>query len=96
MNLTDIYQYYYLFSYINSTDSELITLTQDTVLKLSNYINESTLENNIFGVDLYGIKILQLPNTDEIGIYYFSKIKNNIVNENDILNPEDEIYFVFD
>ena len=90
------YQKFSIFSYINSTDSELILLESESVLKLSNYINNENLENNIFGVDLYGIKILKLPNSNEIGVYFFSRLKNKIVFENDILSPEDEILFVYD
>ena len=90
------YQRFSILSYINSTDSELINLEKNTFLNLSDYINEDNLENNVFGVDLYGIKIQKLPKTYEVGLYYFSKLNNNIVYENDILLPNDEIYFVFD
>ena len=90
------YQKFSLFSYINGTDSELISLGNNTFFKLSNYINEDNIENNIFGVDLYGIKILKLPNSNQIGVYFFSKFKRNIIFENDILPPEDEIYFIYD
>ena len=60
------------------------------------YIKTENLENNIFAYDLYGIKIIKIPNTYEIGVYYFSKLKNNIIYENDILSIDDEIYFVYD
>ena len=90
------YQYFSLFSYINGTDSELTSLGDSAFFKLSNYINEDNIENNIFGVDLYGIKILKLPNSNRIGVYYFSKSKRNIIFENDILSTDDEIYFIFD
>ena len=93
---SEIHQKLSIFSYINSTDSELIILETNTVLKLNNYINNGNIENNIFGVDLFGIKILKLPNSEEIGVYYFSKLKNNIIFENEILLAEDEIYFVYD
>ena len=96
MHWPDTYQKFSIFSYINSTDSELINIDSTSVLKLSNYISNENLENNIFGVDLYGIKILKLPNSNELGVYFFSKIKNNIIFENDILSPEDEILFVYD
>ena len=89
-------QYFSLFSYINGTDSELIILDENTTIKLSNYINNETLENNIFGVDLYKIKILKLPNKKETGIYYFSEINNNLISENDLLSPEDIIHLIYD
>ena len=73
------YQKFSIFSYVNGTDSELINLDENTVFKLSNYIKEENIENNIFGVDLHGIKIIKLPNSNEIGVYYFSKLNKNII-----------------
>ena len=90
------YQRFSIFSYVNGTDSELINLDENTVLKMNDYIKNEHLENNIFAYNLYGIKILRLPNTYEIGVYYFSKLKNNIIFENDILLPNDEIYLIYD
>ena len=90
------YQQFSIFSYINSTDSSLINLGSGTILKLSDYINKDNLENNVFGVDFYGVKILKLPSTSEIGFYFFSNLKQNLIYENEILSPEDEIYFIYD
>jgi hypothetical protein len=45
---------------------------------------------------LYGIKIISLPNSKDLGMYYFSENKNNIVFENEILNEDDKIHFIFD
>ena len=94
--LNKVYQFLSIFSYINGTDSELINLQKETKLKLKDYINETSIENNIFGVYLYGIKIIKLPNNNENGVFYISKEKNNIIKENDILNSEDEIIFIYD
>ena len=63
-----IYQFLSIFSYINGTDSELINLQSETKLKLKDYINETYIENNIFGAELYGIKIIKLPNNNENGV----------------------------
>ena len=90
----DIVTKFNLFSYVNGTDSSLINLGSNTVFKLSDYINEGSIENNIFGVELYGIKILKLPNCN--GVYFFSNLKRNIIFENDILLPQDEIHFIYD
>ena len=90
------YQQFSIFSYINSTDSNLINLGSGTTLKLSDYINKDNLENNVFAVDFYGVKILKLPSTSEIGVYYFSNLKQDLIYENDILSPEDEIHFIYD
>ena len=92
----DYYQKFSIFSYINSTDSELIYLDINSVLKLNEYINNENVENNIFGVDFYGIKIIKLPSSKETGVYFFSKKENKTIFENDILSPEDEICFVYD
>ena len=89
-------QYFSIFSYINSTDSELISMEENTKLKLSDYINNNLIENNIFGVNLSRIKILKLPHSNDIGVYYFSQMKDNIISENDLLFPEDEIIFIYD
>ena len=87
-------QYFSIFSYINSIDSDLITLDESSTLRLRDYINENYIENNLFGVILYGIKILKLPKN--IGVYYYSQNKNAIVHENDILDSDDSIIFVYD
>ena len=87
-------QYFSLFSYIKCIDSELIELGPTTTLRLSDYANEQYIDNNIFGVTFYGIKIVKLPNN--IGVYYLSKIKKKLVFENDILDPSDIIIFVYD
>ena len=81
-----ILQYFSVLSYINGTDSYLIYLKGRTTLKPILYINESYIENNVFGVEFYGIKIIKLPN-NENGVFYISKKKNKTINENDILNP---------
>ena len=90
------FSFFIILNYINSIDSELINLEENTKLKLSDYINNMLIENNIVGVDLYGIKIIKLPNSKEIGVYYFSREKNSCIYENDILPPEDEILFIYD
>ena len=95
-NLDFKYQRFSIFSYVNGTDSELINLEANTVFKLSDYISEENIENNIFGVELYGIKILKLPDSNENGVYFYSKLKRNLIYENDILSPQDEIYFIYD
>ena len=89
-------QYFSIFSYINSIDSELISLESNTKLNLSDFINSNCIENNIFGVNLSRIKILKLPNSKSIGVYYFSQMNNTIISENDLLLPEDEIIFIYD
>ena len=89
-------QYLSIFSYINGIDSEIISLDSNTILNLNDYINSNFIENNLFGLCLNGIKIISLPCSKDLGVYYFSEQKNNIVLENEILNINDKISFVFD
>ena len=91
-----IYQYFSLFSYINSTDSDLIYLDEQTDFKLNEYINTEYLENNIFGYILKGIKILKLPESDNLGVYYVSKSNNELIFEIDIISINEIINFDFD
>ena len=70
-----IEQYLSIFSYINGLDSEIISLEPNTVLNLNEYINTNYIENNLFGMILYGIKIISLPNSRDLGVYYFSEKK---------------------
>ncbi len=90
------YQYFSILSYINSTDSEIISLEPNIAINLEDFINDSSIENNIFGFSLYGIKILKLPKSSDTGIYYFSEIKNRIISEKDILSSKDKLIFIYD
>ena len=91
-----IYQYFSIISYINGIDSPLIYLKNDEIIKIKDYINEAYIENNVFGVELYGIKIIKLPKSNETGVFFFSKNNNKIINDNEILSPDDEIIFIYD
>ena len=90
------YQYFSLFSYVNSTDSVLNNINNEDKLNLSEYINTENIENNIFGVELIGIKIIKLPKSNMTGVYFLSSELNNLIHENDILPINDYIIFVFD
>ena len=87
-------QNFFIFSYIGGIDSELITLDGNTVININNFINKDHIENNLFGVNLYGIKIIKLPFIE--GIFYYSEKNNNIIYENDILPSDDIIHFIYD
>ena len=90
----DALQYFSIFGYIRGIDSVLITMTSTTTLKLSDYINEENIENNLFGYIFQGVKILKLP--QNIGIYYLSDKKKKLISDDDILEPDDIIIFVYD
>ena len=92
----EIKQTFTILSYINSTDPSILNLELNSILNLSNYINSELIENNLFGVYLYGVKILNFPKNDEIGVYFFSQNKSSLIYETEILNPDDIINFVFD
>ena len=69
-------------SYANSTDIiENNIQTNNYQITLKNYIS---IENNIFGLEIYGIKIINLPNKTS-GITFFNPNDNKRVEKNDII-----------
>ena len=60
-NETDCATYFTLFGFMNSTDPEpkrnIFLNNEIYELKLSDYINNSLIENNLFGYELKEIKI---------------------------------------
>ena len=87
------YSYLIIFSYPNSTDihfdliNHLLT-TNDTISNLSiNFFNSIKIENNIFGYNLNGIKILSIP--EKINIK--SKLDGKEIYQNDTLTDNEDI-----
>ena len=91
-----IREYLLILSYINGTDSDIINLESYTTIILSDYINNLSIENNLFGYTFIGIKLLKFPNSNELGTYYYSQEKKITIVENNILSPDDVIIFAFD
>ena len=91
---SDSYLHFLLFSYMNSTDGNFKDLLKNNSLyefKLSEYINSSTVENNISEYELINIKIINIPSNlnSENGIS-IAIIKNNKVLENNQILDLDE------
>ena len=85
---------FFIISYIGSRDSTSLTIDQTSTIILSDYIDSTLIENNVFGLEFYGIKILKLPSIT--GLYYYSEITEKIIYENDILPTNDIIHFIFE
>ena len=84
------------FGYVNTTEQE----KYDTKLKYNNtnskiilkeYINE--IENNVFGYEFIGVKILSLPSEENAG-YFTNNITNKKVEINDTYDINSELQFI--
>ena len=68
--------------------------TLNYIINSHNYINNIKISNNIFGYEIFGMKIINLTGTSS-GIKYFINSKignyNERIKENDTLNINDEI-----
>ena len=90
----------FFFGYFNSTDPQQIyNLKKDGLnysIKLNQYLN---LQSNIFGYEIKGIKILELPDSNITGLYFISSDNNTEekieVRQNDILNFSSNISLLF-
>ena len=91
-NNKNLFPGFMIFGYANSKDPEPIEdffyTTDDYKIKFEDYIK---IENNIYGYELKGIKILSKPNSEESGIYLYSSDYKEI-KENNILDYTDLIY----
>ena len=72
-NNKNSYPSFILFCYANSEDPEQI---DDLINKMDNYTiifkNYINIENNIFGYEIKGIKVISIPNSEDSGIYLYS------------------------
>ena len=85
-----------LFGYYNSTDPRNIyNLKKDGFnykIYLGNYLK---LQSNVLGYQKKCIKIIQVPNISESGIYLVSNVTKNYVNKNDCIDLDTELYLSF-
>ena len=84
------------FGYVNSTEQEMYDTklkynNSDSKIVLNEYINE--IENNLFGYEFIGVKILSLPSEEDAG-YFINNITNKKVSKDDILDINDELRFI--
>ena len=84
------------FGYVNTTEQESI----DTKLKynntnskiiISNYINK--IENNLFGYDFIGVKIISLPSEGDAGIF-INSINNQKIKIKETISRNSELQFI--
>ena len=84
------------FGYVNTTVQENI----DTKLKYNNtnskiilndYISE--IENNLFGYEFLGVKIISIPSEGDSG-YFINNINGKKINVNDIIPRNSEMQFI--
>ena len=86
------------FGYVNATED--ISYQEGTNylinnkknIKVNDYI--SGIENNLFGYDFIGVKILSLPDENKVG--YFTNLNNNNkkISLNEIININSELKFI--
>jgi len=74
---------------INSIEGNNILFEKKEKIKLNSYFNE--IENNLFGYELSGIKVISVPDPTKVG--YFSTIFNNQIKSGDILKLNSELTF---
>ena len=86
--------YFTLFGFINSTDLssiENIFENDDTFsFMIGDYIYPNYIENNIFGYEFVGIKIVNISEIQNNGIIILDSL-NRIINENDIISYKNNI-----
>ena len=85
-----------LFGYFNSTDQKQIyNIKKDGLNYVINLGNYLTLQSNVFGYKKKCIKIIEVPNLNESGIYLISNNTNQIIKQNDYINLNTEIKINF-
>ena len=88
------FTYFTLFGFINSTDfssAEILFDNEDKFsFKIGNYANPNFIENNIFGYEFVGIKIVNISEIQNNGMIILDSL-NRIINENDIISYKNNI-----
>ena len=89
---------FFTFGYVNTTeDISIEEGTNDLInnksnIKINDYI--TGIENNLFGYELVGVKILSLPNENNIGYFMIINNNNEKIKENDIIDINSELSLV--
>ena len=85
-----------LFGYYNSTDpKQILNIKKDGLnyyIKLKDYLN---LQSNIFEYEIKCIKIIEIPNLHESGLFLISNITKSYINKNDCIDINTKIYLYF-
>ena len=75
-----------LFGYFNSTDpKQIYNIKKDGLNYNINLRNYLTLQSNIFAYEIKCIKIVEVPNLNNSGIYLISNNTKNILQKNDYI-----------
>ena len=88
------FTYFTLFGFINSTDlssiEDIFENEDEFSFMIEDYINPNYIENNIFGYEFIGIKIINISEIQNNGIIILDSL-NRIINENDIISYKNNI-----
>ena len=85
-----------LFGYFNSTDpKQILDIKKDGLNYVINLGSYLTLQSNVFGYKKKCIKILEVPNLNESGLFLISNETKSIIKKNDYLNLNTEIKLNF-
>ena len=86
--------YFTLFGFINSTDlspAEELFENEDTFsFMIGDYVIPDYIENNIFGYEFVGIKIINISEIQNNGMIIFDSL-NKTINENDVISYKSNI-----
>ena len=86
--------YFTLFGFINSTDlpsvEELFENEDEFSFMIGDYVNPNYIENNIFGYEYVGIKIVNISEIQNNGMIILDSL-NRTINENDIISYKNNI-----
>lgn len=86
------------FGYINTTDDVSAEegtkniITDNKKIKVKDYIKD--IENNLFGYELEGVKILSLPDENKAGYFLNTNSNNKRIKTNEIIDINSELSFV--
>ena len=88
------FTYFTLFGFINSTDlssiEDIFKNEDEFSFMIEDYINPNYIENNIFGYEFIGVKIINISEIQNNGIIILDSL-NRIINENDIISYKNNI-----
>ena len=86
------------FGYLNTTEDineeegTKNLIVDKKYIKINDYI--TGIENNLFGYEFIGVKILSLPDENKVGYFVNKKYYNKIIKVDDIIEIDSELSFV--
>ena len=85
------------FGFMNSTkdvsleEGTMNLITNGKNIKIKDYIYD--IENNLFGYDIIGVQILDIPDPNTVGGFINLYDENKLIKKNDIINIQSELKF---